>query len=331
MALEENHEANWIIGFSGGKDSSAMLKVLIAAANKAKKCPKSISVVYCDTGVENPLLDHYLKSLFKKLTKEFEDKKLPFCTKILRAPISDRFFVKVIGRGYPTPTNKFRWCTDKLRVRPVDKFIQQAATQDAIVCLGIRKHESQQRDRTLNKFDNKEWQNKNKEKYNYRMYLPILNFSIEDVWDVIFVEGNPKSLNPIELETIYRNASGECPIIKEPTAAPCGTGRFGCWTCTVVRKDKSMTKLIESGHTELEPYLDFRNWIAQFRDEPKNRWKKRRNGVDGLGPLTLAARKEILQRLDELSITVGQDLISKKERAEIHSLWLHDQKIEANF
>ena len=113
LALEANSDSKWIVGFSGGKDSSAMLKIIIAAAKKATPCPKNISVIYCDTGVENPVLDRYVKSLFSDLDSEFSDSGLPFETHLLKAPVADRFFVKVIGRGYPTPTNMFRWCTDR--------------------------------------------------------------------------------------------------------------------------------------------------------------------------------------------------------------------------
>lgn len=328
LALEQNPDSKWIIGFSGGKDSSAMLKVFVAAAMKASPRPREISIIYCDTGVENPVLDGYVKGLFEKLEAEITDYKLPFTTRLLRAPINERFFVKVIGRGYPTPTNIFRWCTDKLRVKPVTRFIEESASQDAIVCLGVRKFESQQRDRTLKRHGNEKWQVKGKQGYSYRMYLPILDFSVEDVWDVVFMRGKPHSLNANALEKIYRGAAGECPIIKEPSAAPCGTGRFGCWTCTVVRKDKSMAALIEDGHLSLLPYLEFRNWIAQIRDDPKRRWKKRRNGIDGLGPFTLAAREEILARLDNLSILVGRELLLPEERREIFKLWDLDRGVE---
>lgn len=328
LALEANSDSKWIVGFSGGKDSSAMLKIIIAAAKKATPCPKNISVIYCDTGVENPVLDRYVKSLFSDLDSEFSDSGLPFETHLLKAPVADRFFVKVIGRGYPTPTNMFRWCTDRLRVNPVASFIKSSSADDAIVCLGLRKFESQQRDRTLEKHGNEAWQNKTGKGHSYRMFLPILELSIPDVWDVIFMKGQPQSLKPLILEKIYRGASGECPIVKSPMAAPCGSGRFGCWTCTVVRKDKSMIALIDDGHKDLEPYLKFRNWLAVIRDEPERRWKKRRNGVAGMGPLTLKTRKEILTKLDALAQQVGEELISPEERNVIQELWLLDRDTE---
>ena len=85
--------------FSGGKDSTALLKILYSAALKAKDLPKVIDVIYCDTGVENPLLDRYVKTLFARLEDEFINSSLPFRTQLLKAPVADRFFVKIIGFG----------------------------------------------------------------------------------------------------------------------------------------------------------------------------------------------------------------------------------------
>ena len=103
-AFDEYPHAHWIVGFSGGKDSTALLKILYAAALKANRCPERIDVIYCDTGVENPVLDIYVKKLLFDLGAEFKKDKVPFDVKILSAPVSERFFVKIIGRGYPPPT-----------------------------------------------------------------------------------------------------------------------------------------------------------------------------------------------------------------------------------
>src|SRR5215475_12396395 len=81
-ALEQNVEAHWIIGFSGGKDSTALLKIFCQAIKLAERVPCQIDVIYCDTGVENPVLDRYVKALFSALAKEFERQGLPLRCKI---------------------------------------------------------------------------------------------------------------------------------------------------------------------------------------------------------------------------------------------------------
>ncbi len=323
-AFEKSVDSHWIIGFSGGKDSTALLKICTAAVQKATSWPKRIDVIYCDTGVENPVLDAYVKNLFHKLSLEFKDTDAPFKPILLKAPVKDRFFVKVIGRGYPTPTNSFRWCTKNLRINPVSRFIKSAAENDAIVSLGMRRGESQQRDRSLLQSGDNYWQTQREGKNKYKMFLPILDFSVEDVWDVIFMNGQPQSIDPLILEKLYRGASGECPIIKAPNAPPCGSGRFGCWTCTVVRKDKSAISLIENGYSELKPYLNFRNWIAEYRNDLSKRWKKRRNGTEAPGPFSLSARAEILAKLKSLEQEINKSIISEEELKQIKILWEED-------
>lgn len=328
IALEDNISSHWIIGFSGGKDSTALLKIFYAAAKRTGRLPNKIDIIYCDTGVENTILDQYVKSLFNRLQKEFQEKDSIFNVKILRAPVPDRFFVKIIGRGYPPPTNSFRWCTKNLRISPVSKFIAEAAKQDAVVSLGIRRSESQQRDRSIEKNGNEYWQYQNEGGRKYRVFLPILDLSVSDVWDTIFLFGQPSSIIPEKLEQLYRDASGECPIIKTPQSAPCSSGRFGCWTCTVVRKDHSAQKLIEAGHEELRPYLEFRNWLNEIRNDPNRRWENRRNGVNRAGPFTLKARREILLELIKLENKTSSKIIDNEEMEEIFRLWNLDKSID---
>lgn len=327
-ALDQNRTSRWIIGFSGGKDSTATLKIVLSAC-RSMAAPPRIDVIYCDTGVENPLLDRYVKTLFGNLRNEI-DYDLPFLTaRILRAPVEQRFFVKIIGRGYPPPTNNFRWCTSYLRIRPVANFIRLAAVEDAIVVLGMRRSESLQRDRSLGTGESR-FQRQREGDRSYRLFLPILDLGVPEVWDAVFSLGRPKCIDPAELERLYRGASGECPVIKAPQAPPCASGRFGCWTCTVVRKDRSTAALIGSGRVELIPYNDFRNWLAEFRNDPDRRWKWRRNGSPGAGAFNLQARREIMRRVRELEGVTGDLIIAEDEAAEIDRLWRLDEALDGH-
>ncbi|QDM32841.1 phosphoadenosine phosphosulfate reductase [Tardiphaga sp. vice352] len=267
-AIRQRATANWILAFSGGKDSSAALKIFLAAYKKARISLASVTVIYCDTGVENPILDAYVRGLFGKLNQELGGLSASFKTHVLKSPLHDRFFVKIIGRGYPPPTNNFRWCTTGLRIKPVSAFIARHDPANTVVILGLRAAESQQRDRSLAKSANLYWQKQREGKGDYDLFLPIVELNVSEVWDAIFGLSTPTSLDPSTLETLYRGASGECPIIKSPQAPPCSSGRFGCWTCTVVRKDKSAKELIRAGHLELLPFLNFRDWLSEFRNNP---------------------------------------------------------------
>jgi DNA sulfur modification protein DndC len=326
QAISENLGKHWVIGFSGGKDSTATLKIFLSAYNKSDNVPDRVSIIYCDTGVENPVVDGYVRDLFARLSSEFEKENIRINLHFLKSPVEERFFVRVIGRGYPTPTNSFRWCTKGLRIKPVEKFL--ASTKDAIVVLGSRRDESQQRRRSIQKYGGGRWQTQGGKKNSYRVFLPILEHDISDVWDSIFMLGMPNSIDPKELETIYRDASGDCPIIKSPVAPPCASGRFGCWTCTVVRRDKSAIKLIDAGYSQLRPYLEFRDWLSVFRDQHDKRWPVRRNGSPLPGPFSLKGRSEILVRLNLLEKEVGKQLLDDDEREEIERLWALDVDFE---
>ena len=93
----------------------------------------------------------------------------------------------------------------------------------------------------------------------------------------------------------------------------------------------SARELIKSGHGELEPFLEFRDWLAEFRNDPNNRWKLRRNGSTGLGPFSIEARKEILRRIEQLEHRANKPILSKDEREMIHYLWTVDQVPRLNF
>ncbi len=317
-------EKPWIIGYSGGKDSSALLKLVIDSLNGINKPKKKVTVVYCDTGVEIPVISRYVNQTITNLREECSTYNLPIEFKVLKPPVNDRYFVKVIGRGYPPPTNIFRWCTDRLRINPVKQITDKA--KNLILLLGIRSGESIERDRTIAKhsleeaFFLKQVNNKN-----IRIFSPILDYSIKDVWRTIKYVKYPLSIKDEVIGKLYKDADTECPVFREVKGQPCGKGRFGCWTCTVVRKDKAVTNMVSNGYNELEPLLNFRNWLAEYRDNPTIRCKKRRNGVIGLGPITLEGRRTILAKLKVAEKISGLKLIPKEELRQIKALWAIDQ------
>ena len=103
-------------------------------------------------------------------------------------------------------------------------------------------------------------------------------------------------------------------------------GRFGCWTCTVVRQDKAVEYLIQDGEKSLIPLFEFRNWLAEIRYNTSYRFKIRRNGNKGPGPFTLEARKEILNRLLEAQGKTTWELITNEEIEYIRGQWLLDSQ-----
>src|SRR5699024_5193412 len=126
--------------------------------------------------------------------------------------------------------------------------------------------------------------------------------STEEVWAYLLQNKPPWGGSNRELYRLYADASGgECPVQIDKSSASCGNSRFGCWTCTVVDKDKASEGLLNAGDERMEQLISFRDILLEVR-APENgyRDKKRMNGADGAGPLTMDARRELLSRLLEL-------------------------------
>jgi DNA sulfur modification protein DndC len=315
----------WFLGYSGGKDSSALLTLVFNALSELSSYHKPVIVVYCDTGVEIPTISAYVKNTIKSLMIECKRFSLPFEFKIVKPKLDDRYFVKVIGRGYPPPTNIFRWCTDRLRINPVKSVISPSC--NSIVLLGVRLGESQERDRTIIKHntESKYYLNQGTSTKT-KIFSPIVDYSVNDVWSTLKFNILPASINHSSIGQLYKDAGSECPVYKETKGTPCGKGRFGCWTCTVVRQDKSVESMIANGHEDLNELFQFRNWLVKFRDNPKYRASIRRNGRIGLGPITLTGRKMILKKLLIAQERSGFQLIEQEEIEKIHHLWQIDKR-----
>lgn len=314
---------NWLLGFSGGKDSTAVLKLCYQAMQNIGRKTKSVTIVYCDTGVEIPIIDTYVKTFLRKLKKESQNNDIPISIKIVTPNIEDRFFSKVLGRGYPPPTNKFRWCTNRLRINPIRK-IYTNIKEPTVLLLGVRKGESNERDKTIKKHLEDDIGHLRQSGNNkIKIYSPIIDYSTIDVWNTLDYLEKPICHDLIKLKMLY-NLNPNISEIENNILN--NDNRFGCWTCTVVRKDKAVQNLINQGFNELQPLFDFRNWLMLIRDDEKYRCKYRRNGNIGFGPFTLDARKEILKRLLKTQEKSGINLISEQEIEYIKKQWVIDKK-----
>jgi DNA sulfur modification protein DndC len=317
----------WIVGYSGGKDSTAVLKLVFQSLLRMSQHHKPVTVLYCDTGVEIPLASLLARKALAGLEREAKSLRIPIEARIVSPPLEERFFVKVIGRGYPPPTDKFRWCTDRLRIDPVTKFLQTEEMKHPVVVLGVREAESATRRLTLqeNSTENRFWR-KQKGLASRSLFMPILDYSVEDVWRVNLLVDRPRSLRAKEVASLYEGASSECPTVREVKGAPCGKARFGCWTCTVAKKGVTLRNLIANGEEQLRPLLRFRLWLESGRNDPKNRWTQRRNGQPGLGPMTITWRRLALKRLLQAQLESGLALITHEEVLAIKEEWEADDE-----
>jgi DNA sulfur modification protein DndC len=323
-------ERPWIIGFSGGKDSTTLLQLVFYALRKLQKIQplhKEIHVLCNDTLVENPAVVRWIDDTLEKIRAAGEEYSFPMQVAKVTPTLADSFWLNLIGKGYPSPNRFFRWCTERMKINPTNAYIKEQVGRhgEAIILLGTRKAESTNRAASMARYERKGQRLRKHQLPGVYVFAPIANLEDSHIWTYLLQVPSPWRGDNRKLFTLYRNASGgECPLVIDTSTPSCGNSRFGCWTCTVVDHDKSMEGLIDSGETWMEPLLDFRDWLRKIRDDETKRQTYRRNLQDGLGPFTKETRVEILRRLLEIQRETGQNLISKEELSGIQYVWFHD-------
>ncbi|HOJ19767.1 MAG TPA: DNA phosphorothioation system sulfurtransferase DndC [Ignavibacteriaceae bacterium] len=331
--LEEDSRP-WIIGFSGGKDSTMLLQIVWYALKSipTKSLRRKIYVVCNNTLVENPKILEYTDKVLKKIEKSALEQSLPIMVHRTQPQLEDSFWVNLIGKGYPAPNNSFRWCTERLKINPTTKFILEkiSETGEVIILLGTRYSESVNRANSLAKHERSGRILKKHVLPNAYVYTPIQNIITEDVWTYLLQVPSPWHSSNKELVTIYRTADGgDCPLVIDKSTPSCGNSRFGCWVCTVVTKDKSMEGLIENGEEWMEPLLEIREYLNFTRYDRDSRLPYRRSGAEGVGPYKSEVRKNILEKvlLAQKEIQVNQpniELVLYQELVAIQVLWYRD-------
>mgnify|MGYP001485197123 CR=1 FL=1 len=338
-----NDDTPWILGYSGGKDSTAVLQLTLYALAKLpkEKLSKPIHVLTNDTLVENPAIVDYVDSQLNLIEKAGKSKlfnHFPQLFNVVKVvpKIEDRFWINLIGKGYPSPNRWFRWCTDRMKISPTNDYIIQQVSKHgkAIIVLGARTAESSNRKKSMEKYDLQSITGSKFRKHslpNAWVYAPITDLTTNEVW--MYLQQVPSFWggDNRKLVTLYKNASEnatECPLVIDTSTPSCGNSRFGCWVCTVVSKDKSMENLIDNGEEWMLPLLDFRNTLADYRDNPEKRMTKSRDQKDRLGPFTYEVRAELLEKLLEIEVATGLELISRPELAAIQMQWNFDGSFE---
>ncbi|WP_390338784.1 DNA phosphorothioation system sulfurtransferase DndC [Vibrio harveyi] len=369
----------WVIGYSGGKDSSAVMSLVYLAllGLEPKDRQKPVFVVSSDTLVETPVVVNHIKDSLAAIEKGAKRDNLPItCHKVVPKD-NQTFWANLLGKGYPAPTRSFRWCTERMKIDPVSDFIKSKVSQfdEVIVVLGSRSQESASRAQVIakHKIDGSRLA-RHTTLANAFIFTPIDTWGVDDVWKLLRLchletkqtPYGPKNIwideydleweNPwggknLVLWNLYKDSSGqgECPMVIDETTPSCGNSRFGCWTCTVVTKDRAMESLIQNGEQWMAPLLEFRNKLSMTTD-PANKEEyrnhKRRTGKVSYqyakegediaterkhvpGPYWLKYRRQWLRELLELDKKFKAEgraieLITVPELHAIRQEWIHD-------
>jgi len=316
-----------------------------------EKRNKKIHILSSDVLVENPIVRKRQLEVCNKIKQQIEKDNLPMALEILTPELNDTFWVNLIGRGYPSPNKWFRWCTDRLKIKPMTKYIKEKVKQngEVIIILGTRKSESSSRAQTLDRYTIK---GTNLKKHNgvpgAFVYAPLEDWLEKDVWDYLDKNECPWGISNKELKRLYGKDDTEIEFILDDSTKPSGTSRFGCWVCTVVEKDRALESFIEEGMDWLIPLLDFRNELKDIRNDETKREKFRkvekekkliadslgkeyvpeeRYGHKVLGPFTFETRKDLLKRLLELQCLMDEreiTLITPEEIKAIETVWIYE-------
>ena len=318
LYLEKNN-IPWIIGYSGGKDSTAVLQLVWMALTDLPKDQRkrTVHVISTDTLVENPVVAAWVDNSLSVMEDCARRENLPIFPKKLTPNIKETFWVNLIGKGYPAPKNQFRWCTDRLKIKPVSTFVREMSdgTNEAIIVLGTRKAESHARAmRIKNTYEKKkvtELLTPHNDLIGSYIYSPIVEWSNDDVWLFLMQKKNPWGHDNKALLALYSGATdgGECPLVVDTSTPSCGDSRFGCWVCTIVDKDKSMSAMIMNDTEKqwMGPLLKLRNELDEHDHDKRD--YRRLNGTVNLkktkeelvpGPYTQKSREMWLRMLLEV-------------------------------
>ena len=337
----------WVIGFSGGKDSTVALQLVWEALAQLPQSErkKAVHVISSDTLVESPVITAYIGGILTKINTAAKQRSMPFTAEVVLPRLADTFWVNMIGRGYPAPYRRFRWCTDRLKIQPANRFIEEKVDHygEVVLVLGSRRSESATRAQVMSLHRKPgSLVSRHSSLRSAWVYAPIEHFTTDDVWSYLLSVKSPWGADNRQLLTMYRNAqAGECPLVVDTTTPSCGNSRFGCWTCTVVERDRSMEALIDSGENWMEPLLELRDWLARTGEpESKHEFRevRRRNGQiqqwgeneDKIvwGPYKLEVRRDILRHVLEAQEKVRQtgpdpniELIGQDQLHEIRRIW----------
>ena len=347
----------WIVGYSGGKDSTAVLQLVWHAVAEIPvvQREKKIFVISTDTLVENPAVAKWVELSLGKIDLESLKQKMGIKAERLTPKLQDRFWVNLIGKGYPAPRPKFRWCTSRLKINASTEFIRNIAskTGEAILFLGTRSAESAARKKSMERHQGstRDLLSRNSDPRLDRVWVfpPIADWSNDDVWEYIIENENPWGHSNTELFHLYRGASpdAECPLVVDTNTPSCGDSRFGCYVCTMVDKDKSLSAMIKNDDDKkwMLPLAEFREKRLPTDDDFPNRDFRRLDGRIDIfkragepelihGPYKKGYRESLLKDLLTAQTEIRRnapaglerfEIISLEELEEIRRIWIEDK------
>ena len=343
MAYGPFHE-HWAVAWSGGKDSTATLTLLVRLIEESRlPRPARLWVFYADTRQELPPLQAAAVAIMTKLRERDW-----ITVEVVTAPIDKRFLVYILGRGVPPPNNNtFRWCTRQIKVDPMTAALEARLDQlpgSALMITGVRQGESAVRDRRIEMSCTKDggecgqgwYQQVLPEARGIKGRLatlaPILHWRVCLVWDWLKLYAPLEEFGAWPTRMLADAYGGD--EAEEVNA------RTGCMGCPLASRDAALeTVCVMPAWAHLSPLLGLKPIYRALR-LPENRLKK--TGLDAtgeiatgknkqrMGPLTFAARLWALEAILDIQARCnadaarlgrpGVDILNAEEEARIREL-----------
>lgn len=315
---------HWAIAFSGGKDSSATVAATIHLIETGKvKAPKSLTVLRSDTRMELPPLDICARRIMDQVA-ERGYKSVP-----VMPVMDDRFFVYVLGRGVPPPSNTFRWCTGQLKVEPMVAALKDLRDKHGhkfLMLTGVRVGESAARDDRIamscgknNSECGQGWFQEAMPNAVSDTLAPLLHWRLCHVWDWLTLYEPDHKFSTRLIAAVY----GQDENLETHA-------RTGCVACNLASRDFALSEIIQRPEWRCySPLMELRAIYAELK-RPKNRLRKdgTESRKDGslvtnpcrMGPLTFDARWWGLAAVKDIQDRAGVDLINDEEEQRIVDL-----------
>jgi len=336
---------HWGIAWSGGKDSSAVLTLIVHLIEVGRiAAPKTLTVFYADTRQELPPLAIAARKIMDQLAARH------IHCEVVVAPLDKRFLVYILGRGVPPPNNNtLRWCTRQIKIDPMAEALEaklDALSGGILMITGVRQGESAVRDQRIVMSCGKDgaecgqgWYQQvlpNAKGIRGRIatLAPLLHWRVCNVWDWLRIYAPMPEYGGWATSAIADAYGGD--EANEINA------RTGCAGCPLASKDLALDTIVASPQwSYLAPLKELKPLYRELR-KPKNRLKKtglefRRDGTAAanpqrMGPLTFAAREAGLNTVLSIQCRVNLaardsgrpeiDLLNAEEEARIRELIL---------
>jgi DNA sulfur modification protein DndC len=335
---------HWAIAFSGGKDSAATVTLVAHLIETGKiPNPESLTILYADTRQELPPLHtsalNILDALKHRLQPLFNEG--CFETRVVLPELDHRYFVYMLGRGVPPPSNTFRWCTPKLKVMSMERELEalrQERGEKFLMLTGVRIGESAARDQRIAVSCTKDggecgqgWFQESTSKAIADTLAPIVHWRVCHVWDWLLRADLELGFSTFEIAQVYGQDVSDG---AEPLNA-----RTGCMGCPLVQRDAALDRVVaQPDWAYLAPLQRLRSLYGEIK-KPKYRLRKHgevnKNGAlaakqNRLGPLHMEARRWMLEQIVGIQSEVNREaiaqgrpeisLINEKELARIEAL-----------